>query len=231
MCARLFTLALDSNLPLPPAGSAAIDWTAPSTFIPIAAMLIGLALIASQTLRKRAADRADTPAPRFGASAELAEVRALVADVRELSDRLASETEARAQRLERLVSAADAKLSQLQAASSAPIARPAAVAPPAPAQPAAARPSDSQLYLEPKHVEPKRQGPAPVPRGTAPVAPAPAVSIESPAPSAPLDARHGAIYHLADAGLSPVQIARQTGLPTGQVELIIGLRRAAARAN
>jgi hypothetical protein len=124
------------------------------------------------------------------------------------------------------VSAADAKLSQLQAASSAPIARPAAVAPPAPAQPAAARSSDSQLY-----VEPKRQNPAAVPRATAPVAPAPVVAIESPAPSAPLDARHGAIYHLADAGLSPVQIARQTGLPTGQVELIIGLRRAAARAN
>jgi hypothetical protein len=230
MCARLFTLAVDSNLPLPPVGSAAIDWTAPSTFIPVAAMLIGLALIASQTLRKRATDRPAAPVPRFGASAELAEVRALVADVRELSDRLASETEARAQRLERLVSAADAKLSQLSAAAQnatpAPIARPAAVVPPAPAQPVAARHSDSQLY-----VEPKRQNPAPVPRGTAPVAPAPVVSIESSAPSAPLDARHGAIYHLADAGLSPVQIARQTGLPTGQVELIIGLRRAAARAN
>jgi hypothetical protein len=229
MCARLFTLAVDSNLPLPPVGSAAIDWTAPSTFIPVAAMLIGLALIASQTLRKRSADRPAAPAPRFGASAELAEVRALVADVRELSDRLASETEARAQRLERLVSAADAKLSQLSAA--AQNATPAPIAPPPSVQPVAARLSDSQLYVEPKHVEPKRQGPAAVPRATAPVAPAPVVSIESSAPSAPLDARHGAIYHLADAGLSPVQIARQTGLPTGQVELIIGLRRAAARAN
>lgn len=229
MCARLFTLAVDSNLPLPPVGSAAIDWTAPSTFIPVAAMLVGLALIASQTLRKRSADRPAAPAPRFGASAELAEVRALVADVRELSDRLASETEARAQRLERLVSAADAKLSQLSAA--AQNATPAPIAPPPSVQPVAARHSDSQLYVEPKHVEPKRQGPAAVPRATAPVAPAPVVSIESSAPSAPLDARHGAIYHLADAGLSPVQIARQTGLPTGQVELIIGLRRAAARAN
>lgn len=33
------------------------------------------------------------------------------------------------------------------------------------------------------------------------------------------------IYTLADQGRSPVQIARATGLPTGQVELILALRR------
>lgn len=33
------------------------------------------------------------------------------------------------------------------------------------------------------------------------------------------------VYRLADQGLSPVEIATTTGLPTGQIELMIGLRR------
>lgn len=44
---------------------------------------------------------------------------------------------------------------------------------------------------------------------------------------APMDQRHGVVYSLADAGHSPAQIAKQTGIPTGQVELILGLRRIA----
>jgi hypothetical protein len=60
----------------------------------------------------------------------------------------------------------------------------------------------------------------------------PAITIEpklSPAPLAGLDApplAHRDVYALADDGLSPVQIAQRTGKPTGQIELILQLRRA-----
>jgi hypothetical protein len=43
-----------------------------------------------------------------------------------------------------------------------------------------------------------------------------------------LDQRHGALWTLSDSGYSADAIARQTGLPIGQVELILALRRHAA---
>ncbi len=58
-----------------------------------------------------------------------------------------------------------------------------------------------------------------------PVPPAPA-----PAPFERLEApgvQHRDVYALADSGMSPVQIAQRLGKPTGQVELILNLRRAA----
>ena len=42
---------------------------------------------------------------------------------------------------------------------------------------------------------------------------------------------YGDIYRLADAGLSPVEIARQLGQSTGAIELILSLRTAKARAS
>lgn len=36
--------------------------------------------------------------------------------------------------------------------------------------------------------------------------------------------RHAAVYGLADAGRSPLQIAQQLGRPTGEIELILALR-------
>jgi len=39
------------------------------------------------------------------------------------------------------------------------------------------------------------------------------------------DPAHRAVYELADAGLSPADIARRLDRPTGQVELILNLRR------
>jgi len=41
------------------------------------------------------------------------------------------------------------------------------------------------------------------------------------------DARHGIVYELADAGLSPVEIARELGKTPGEVELILKLRKSA----
>ena len=43
--------------------------------------------------------------------------------------------------------------------------------------------------------------------------------------AADLDRRFGAIWALADSGDSADEIARKTGQPIGQVELILGLRR------
>lgn len=46
-------------------------------------------------------------------------------------------------------------------------------------------------------------------------------------PAAAADPVHARVHELADRGLSPVDIARETGQPTGQVELILALRRRA----
>lgn len=46
-----------------------------------------------------------------------------------------------------------------------------------------------------------------------------------PPADAPLDAATLRIYELADAGRTPVEIARALGQHTGQVELILALRR------
>jgi hypothetical protein len=47
----------------------------------------------------------------------------------------------------------------------------------------------------------------------------------SPAAAAELGRRFGAVWELADAGLAPDEIARRTGQPIGEVELVLGLRR------
>jgi hypothetical protein len=52
----------------------------------------------------------------------------------------------------------------------------------------------------------------------------------SPAAAAELGRRFGAVWELADAGLAPEEIARRTGQPIGQVELVLGLRRQLAAA-
>jgi hypothetical protein len=53
----------------------------------------------------------------------------------------------------------------------------------------------------------------------------PAVTEGSRTAALELGERFGAIWELADRGQSPEAIARETGQPVGQVELILGLRR------
>ena len=58
---------------------------------------------------------------------------------------------------------------------------------------------------------------------------APLALTEPPAadpPAGAVDPLHRKVYDLADQGLSPVEIARQIDRPTGQIELILALRRA-----
>lgn len=45
-------------------------------------------------------------------------------------------------------------------------------------------------------------------------------------PAASSPSAHAEVFRLADSGRAPLEIARQTGLPTGEVELILSLRRA-----
>jgi hypothetical protein len=53
--------------------------------------------------------------------------------------------------------------------------------------------------------------------------------VAPPPPSDRTDPRHERIYALADQGLSPRDIARELGRPTGEIELILALRPQAAR--
>lgn len=55
--------------------------------------------------------------------------------------------------------------------------------------------------------------------------PKPAHHPAPPATPAHLDPSFGEIYRLADEGQTPVDIARRTQRPTGQIELILNLRR------
>lgn len=53
-----------------------------------------------------------------------------------------------------------------------------------------------------------------------------ALTEAGPPAAEPIDPLHRKVYDLADQGLPPVDIARQIDRPTGQVELILALRRA-----
>ena len=51
-----------------------------------------------------------------------------------------------------------------------------------------------------------------------------ASSISTRLPEPKMDPRHAQVYDLADEGLSPPEIARQLGRPSGEIELILALR-------
>ncbi|MGD0460850.1 MAG: hypothetical protein ABSB74_00010 [Tepidisphaeraceae bacterium] len=65
--------------------------------------------------------------------------------------------------------------------------------------------------------------PALSPPGLAP--PAFGSPVESPEPRAPSDPRHAQVYALADQGRSSMEIAQQLNRPSGEIELILALRR------
>ena len=55
--------------------------------------------------------------------------------------------------------------------------------------------------------------------------------MPSPSANEETDDRHGAVYRLADGGLSAAQIGQEVGKTTGEVELILALRRARSKAD
>jgi hypothetical protein len=137
-----------------------------------AAMLAGLLLIA-YALKRRGLLRSKGAGPAAASTSVPTEVGSLQADMNELAERLASELDRKADRLERLLALAEARCIELQRLE-------------------AARP-------EPRSIEPRAR------------------------PSA--DTQHREVYELADMGLSHVEIAQRLERPTGQVELILNLRR------
>ncbi|MDX2115201.1 MAG: hypothetical protein SFZ24_06200 [Planctomycetota bacterium] len=165
--------ALQSAPTLPPrAGADSSAWNSLGGAIAIAAVAGGVALLVFWwRTRRPALPRTTNPA------AADADVRTLERDMRELTDCLAGELDARAARLESLIEAADARLAALESAS-----RHAAITgerrPPAAALP---QPDAPDPFAE--------------------------------------------VYDLADQGFQSVDIARRTGRPTGQIDLILNLRR------
>jgi hypothetical protein len=117
----------------------------------------------------------------------------LLSEIRELTDRLAGELDAKSARLEKLLAEASRVTQQLDGARAAATTR-------AP-EPSAAPPVTELKPGPDASARRPRHGPEPL---------------------------HQTVHELADAGLTPVQIAERTSLPTGQVELILALRRAAA---
>lgn len=64
------------------------------------------------------------------------------------------------------------------------------------------------------------------PTADAPRTPAPPAGFSLTDTTPTTDPLHRKVYDLADRGLTPVDIARQIDRPTGQIELILALRRA-----
>lgn len=170
-----------------------------------AAILTGAALIAWALMSRAKALRAAKAVQTANADASTSDPN-LAEDMQELTDRLARELDTRAQRLERLIVTADERISRLEAL-------------------------EERLGA---HLEQAQRAAKPRVPTTA-LTPAPHAELK-PAPSeVPALAGMGgsgdpgiaAVYQLADQGLPAVQIAQRTGRPTGQVELILNLRRAA----
>jgi hypothetical protein len=104
-------------------------------------------------------------------------------DMEELAERLSAQLDAKADRLERLIERAEARIVELQGMAAATRAGPGAGVP---------------------QVEPK-----------------PALRPAE----APASPQHARVQELADRGLSVVEIARTLDMPTGQVQLILNLRK------
>lgn len=161
-----------------------------ATSIALGAIMLGLLVLAFAlgSSRSKRTIPTSTPDP---------EQARLLADMRELADRLATELDTKSAKLESLLHEADRKARSLEQA----------------------RARQDQLD-QTQAAEPK-----PFPREQ------PAAHTPRPTQSARPEPMHAAIHSLSDQGLTPVQIAERTGVPTGQVELILALRRASTRVS
>lgn len=147
------------------------------------------------------ADRRDADGVRNSLEELLAEVGGAAA---RLDERIAS----RLRELEAAEARIDARLAELR-------------------QAVACGSTESQTPAPAMDVATRRLNPLPAPHApippasTTPIVPRSTKAIEP-------DSRFAAIYSLADAGATPPAVAEKTGLPLGEVETILGLRRIAA---
>lgn len=140
--------------------------------------------------------RRDPDVPAADVRAIQGDLANLIAELESLSERLSADAAARQEQLHALIAQADERIAALQNQLNAPAAR-AGVPMPKPAT-----------------------GLGPLPSLRSIVAPAsrPAAATTG------ADDRHGAIYALADEGLTPVEIAQRVGQRIGEIELILNLR-------
>jgi hypothetical protein len=125
------------------------------------------------------------------------EMSNLLVELSEMARQMTAQLDTRAARLEALIREADEKIAALQAANGA--------------YPGT---GGNQVMVEAKVLESHA---VPMPDRPGHVA-----MIEDAPPK--LDPRHAEVYGLADEGQSAQEIARQTGRPRGEIELILALR-------
>jgi hypothetical protein len=171
-------------------------WHSTGGMISLAAVLIGGALIlharfklarTNRDARPDSSKPRSTEAPASGTSqitTDIKNAHAAAAELRQLTEELASILDAKSQHLESLIEQADERIARLSSAA-----------------------KFDKATATSRVGEPAR---APAPPSSSPASP------------------HAHIHALADEGLSPIDIARRTGKPTGTIELILSLRRAAA---
>jgi hypothetical protein len=121
----------------------------------------------------------------------------------------------RDRRLQRRLGELIRRLSRLELRASEP------PAPPVPAAPPEARPRAAGPRANRPHLNPDAAG--------ATLISVPDLGHDGATADGPsgdgLGQRHGAVWALAEAGVAPDEIARRTGQPIGEVELILGLQR------
>jgi hypothetical protein len=167
-------------------------------------VLIIVFILMKNLRRNQRATAADTmtTAERVAAirarAGEKNNIDAFKADVHDFTRRMAALLDNKAERLEQLIADADERLDRLERAEARGGARPAHHDEPAPAP----------------HHEPTAPPPPARARRSPP-------DLDRPVSVDPL---HDRVYRLADSGLDPIAIARETGQPTGQIELILALR-------
>ncbi|TVQ60615.1 MAG: hypothetical protein EA378_11040 [Phycisphaerales bacterium] len=170
----------------------------------------------SQANRAALADRSEDPRERIEqvrqAAGERQSIDTLMADATELTQRLAAQLENKAVRLETLIAEADERLRRLEAGGEGSGRERAQEGdPPAP-------------VTGRRFADQPRSGP---PASDRPTRHAPPMEPGADADEGGVPAGHTRVFELADRGLTPIEIAREVNQPTGQVELILALRRRA----
>ena len=155
--------------------------------------------------RRDLAARALPPSPESGPAPDTAELEQLCTTLETLVTRLARRLDA---------------VEMHQAAAPPPVAvpkdEPVPIAKPEPA----IRPRPAAKLRQARAPDPP---PEPVPAVPEPILPP---AMPEAAPLSEADRRHGALEALLDAGVTdPTEIARQTGLGRGEVDLILSLRQ------
>ncbi|GMU83608.1 MAG: hypothetical protein AMXMBFR47_34780 [Planctomycetota bacterium] len=192
-----------------------LNWLTSGIEGPLTALLALCAVAGAVVLLRRWQHRTgdlrratvETRAGRREAEAVRRSLEELLAEVESATARLDDRIASRLRDLEVVEARIDARLSEFHQSP--------------PFDPAAARSHSTLVQTPPRTESPSRSV-------SSPVLGAPTASIVARAtrPVEP-DARFAAIYELFDAGAAAPAVAEKTGVPLGEVETILGLRRLA----